>query len=411
MGLKAAKENSEIGPLPSDWQVLPLGTLARAIQYGSSAPSRATGTVPVLRMGNLQDGKLDWSDLVFTSDAAEIRKYELSDGDVLFNRTNTIDLVGKTSIYRGERKAIFAGYLIRVLPAPDKLDARYLNYVMNAEAARRHSAKVLSVAVGQANINGQKLRTYPIPLPPTLTEQRAIATALSDFDDLLEGLDRLIAKKRDLKQSAMQQLLAGRTRLPGFSGKWQEARLGEVAQMGSGGTPPSSVAAYYGGGIPWVSISDMTSAGKFIRSTENTLTRLGLANSAARMFPEGTVLYAMYASLGECSIAQLPVCTSQAILGIRPTDRLHAEFLYYVLTSLKSAARTLGQQGTQANLNKGIVQGFRLRLPEPAEQAAIAEVLSDMDAEIAALGARRDTTRALKQAMMQELLTGRTRLV
>ena len=209
----------------------------------------------------------------------------------------------------------------------------------------------------------------------------------------------------------MQQLLTGQTRLPGFSGAWEVKRLGELAEMGSGGTPLSSVPAYFGGGIPWVSIADMTRGGKVIAMTATTLTPLGLANSAAQIFPAGTVLYAMYASLGECSLAAIPVCTSQAILGIRPKDHLDNEFLYYFLTSIKSVVKMLGQQGTQANLNKGMVQDLRFGCPSRQEQTAITAVLSDMDAELAALEARRDKTRDLKHAMMQELLTGRTRLV
>ena len=184
-----------------------------------------------------------------------------------------------------------------------------------------------------------------VPSPP-VGEQRAIAAALSDVDALLAKLDQLIAKKRGLKQAAMQQLLTGQTRLPGFSGAWEVKRLGDVADMGSGGTPLSSVAAYYDGDIPWVSISDMTKGGKLIEGTDRNLTELGFANSAAQMFPTGTVLYAMYASLGECSIAGLPLCSSQAILGIRPKDKLLGEFLYYYLVSLKATVKTLGQHGT-----------------------------------------------------------------
>lgn len=247
--------------------------------------------------------------------------------------------------------------------------------------------------------------------PKREVEQRAIAEALSDVDALIGALDRLIAKKRDLKQAAMQQLLTGQTRLPGFQGEWESKRLGEIADMGSGGTPLSSVPAFYGGDIPWVSIADMTRAGRVIHATEKTLTPLGLAGSAAQLFPEGTVLYAMYASLGECCIAGIPVTTSQAILGIRPKQHLVGEFLYYFLVSMKSKVATLGQQGTQANLNKGIVQGFRIALPSREEQVCITTVLSDMDAELSALEAHRNKTRALKQGMMQELLTGRTRLV
>jgi type I restriction enzyme S subunit len=234
---------------------------------------------------------------------------------------------------------------------------------------------------------------------------------LSDVDGLLGVLDRLIAKKCDLKQAAMQQLLTGQTRLPGFHGEWEVKRLGELADMGSGGTPLSSIATYYDGEIPWASISDMTKGGKVIFSTDRNLTREGFRNCAAQMFPAGTVLYAMYASLGECSIAGVSLCSSQAILGIRSKAGLSGEFLYYFLTSLKAKVKTMGQQGTQTNLNKGMVQEFRLSLPPLPEQTAIAEVLKEMDAELAVLTQRREKTRALKQAIMQELLTGRLRLL
>ena len=268
-----------------------------------------------------------------------------------------------------------------------------------------------------ASLNQGILSRVQIPYAP-LPEQRAIAEALSDVDALLGALDRLIAKKRDLKQATMQQLLtppragqAGQTRLPGFKGEWEVKRLGEVAEMRSGGTPSSSVPAYYDGDIPWVSISDMTKGGKVISNTERNLTNAGFANSAAQMFPDGTVLYAMYASLGECSIAGISLCSSQAILGIRPKGNLDREFLYYFLVSLKPIVKSLGQQGTQANLNKKMVQDFLLPFPPFPEQTAIAGVLSDMDVELAALEQRRKKTRALKQGMMQELLTGKKRLV
>lgn len=259
-------------------------------------------------------------------------------------------------------------------------------------------------------MNASTLRGMPIPVPPR-QEQLAIGLAISDLDALIAGLEKLIAKKRDLKQAAMQQLLTGQTRLPGFSGEWTVKRFGDLAEMGSGGTPPSANTAYYGGDIPWVAIADMTGGGKYIAATERNLTALGLANSAAQMFPAGTVLYAMYASLGECSISTVPVTTSQAILGIRPKANLNPEFLYYLLTSWKPMVKGLGQQGTQANLNKGIVADFKISLPAFEEQESIAAVLVEMDNELAALEARLAKTRELKQGMMQELLTGRTRLV
>ncbi|HNB54529.1 MAG TPA: restriction endonuclease subunit S, partial [Anaerolineales bacterium] len=262
----------------------------------------------------------------------------------------------------------------------------------------------------RTRISRSELGKIQVSLPP-LPEQRAIAEALGDADGWIDSLENLLVKKRRLKQAAMQSLLTAQTRLPGFSGKWEIKQLGDLAEMGSGGTPPSSVEAYYDGDIPWVSISDMTKGGKIIRSTERNLTNHGFRNCSAQIFPNGTVLYAMYASLGECSIAGVSLCSSQAILGIRPGSQLNGEFLYYFLASMKSKVKTLGQQGTQANLNKRMVQEFNLLLPPLPEQTAIAEVLSGMDAEIEALEAKLAKARLIKQGMMQELLTGRIRLV
>ncbi|MDY7800683.1 restriction endonuclease subunit S [Aeromonas caviae] len=134
--IPAGYKQTEVGVIPEDWKVDPLGVLINQIEYGSSAKSSSRGRVPVLRMGNLQDGQIDWGDLVYTNNDYEISKYELNDGDVLFNRTNSIDLVGKTALYKGIKKAIFAGYLIRIKVDPQCLDARYLNYFLNTPTAK-----------------------------------------------------------------------------------------------------------------------------------------------------------------------------------------------------------------------------------------------------------------------------------
>lgn len=247
-----------------------------------------------------------------------------------------------------------------------------------------------------------------IPLP-SLQEQKRIASALLGVDNFISSLDQLIAKKRDIRQATMQQLLTGRRRLPGFSEVWQLKLLGDIADMNSGGTPPTLVSEYYGGDISWVSISDMTHSGKVIYSTEKNLTDIGLRNCAAQIFPAQTVLYAMYASIGECSIAGTPMCTSQAILGIRAKPSLLNEFIYYYLVSIKAQVKKMGQQGTQANLNAGIVRAFEIEVPPLEEQTAIATVLSDIDAELTALEARNDKAKRIKQGMMSDLLTGRIR--
>lgn len=405
MELRPGYKLTAAGVIPEDWAVRSIGETFRLVNGCAFKPEewKQSGT-PIIRIQNLNDPSAPFN----FSQAPVAERNRVEPGDLLFAWSGTIGSSFGARVWSGP-SGVLNQHIFKVA-----IDERQITLPFSLAVFARVEEDIAKQAHGFkasfVHVKKSDLVKVPLPLPP-LPEQSAIADALSDVDSLLALLDRLIAKKRDLKQAAMQQLLTGQTRLPGFQGEWEIKRLGELADMVSGGTPLSSVPAFYGGGIPWVSIADMTSSGRLITATEKTLTSLGVERSAAQLFPAGTVLYAMYASLGECCIAGVPVTTSQAILGIRPKQRLVGEFLYYFLISMKATVRTLGQQGTQANLNKGIVQDFRIASPSREEQMAIAAVLSDMDVELTALEARRDKTRALKQGMMQELLTGRTRLV
>lgn len=386
-------KRSDVGVIPDDWDVLPLGKLVRSVEYGSAAKSDVKGAVPVLRMGNLQGGKIDWSDLVYTDDIDEINKYTLQPGDVLFNRTNTIDLVGKTSIYEGGCPAIFAGYLIRINVVPELLDSRFLNYILNTEFSRKYSAKVLSVAVGQANINGQKLKTYPIPLPPTKTEQEDIAQALSDADELLVALDQMIAKKRDLKQAAMQQLLAGSIQLTGFDGKWLEVPLGDIVKPQKGQLITTKTIVP--GDIPVIA------GGK----------QPAYFHASANRFGKTITVSASGASAGYVAFHAAPIFASDCST-ISESEKYCIEFIYYALQLRQEEIYAAQTGGAQPHIQPKDLAPILIKLPEDVtEQTAIASVLSDMDTEISELEARRGKTRNLKQAMMQELLTGKTRLI
>lgn len=410
MELMSGYRHSDVGAIPNDWDVLPLGKLVRSVEYGSAAKSDVKGAVPVLRMGNLQGGKIDWSDLVYTDDIDEINKYTLQPGDVLFNRTNTIDLVGKTSIYEGGCPAIFAGYLIRINVVPELLDSRFLNYILNTEFSRKYSAKVLSVAVGQANINGQKLKTYPIPLPPTKIEQEAIATALSDVDALLATLDRMIAKKRDLKQAAMQQLLTGKTRLPGFSDKWEVKTFDEIVEtFVGGGTPSRSNRAYWGNEIPWVTVKDFATFNP--RHSQEYITKTGLRNSASNLIPKGTLIISTRMALGKAVVYEVDVAINQDLKALFFRSAVSVAFMRYWFDFFGKTIDELGGGSTVKGVSIGELKRLEVFLPKKDEQTAIAETLSDVDAELSALEKRRNKTRNIKQAMMQELLTGKTRLV
>lgn len=171
-----------------------LGEVCEKVEYGSSAKSKHVGKVPVVRMGNIQQGGIDWGDLVYSDSDEEIEKYRLNYNDVLFNRTNSPELVGKSAIYKGEAEALFAGYLIRIHRKANLLDADYLNHFLNSTMAKNYGTSVMSKSINQANINGTKLKSYPIPVPP-LKDQEVVAKKLDRIKLVAGDLQRAYSKK------------------------------------------------------------------------------------------------------------------------------------------------------------------------------------------------------------------------
>ncbi len=286
-------------------------------------------------------------------------------------------------------------------------DPLFISFLLRTIDFQSHSGKS-----GVPGVNRNDLHELPIMLPP-LPEQRAIAEALSDADELIGTLDKLVAKKRDLKQAAMQQLLTGKRRLPDFSGEWEVKEIREFTICTSGGTPSTSVARYWGGTIKWMSSGELNL--KIIWDVEGRITEYGLKNSSAKMIPEKCVLVGLAGqgkTRGTVAINMIPLCTNQSIAAILPSTEFVPEYLYHNLDFRYDELRGLSTgQGGRGGLNLNIIKSIPVPFPTFKEQTAIASVISDMDAEISALEQRRDKTRALKQGMMQELLTGKTRLI
>lgn len=195
-----------------EWEQVKLKDVGKGFNYGSSSKSQSEGKVPVLRMGNLQSGKLDWKKLVFTSDDKEIEKYKLQPGDVLFNRTNSPELVGKTSIFRGEREAIFAGYLIKV-QGTERLNTEYLNIQLNSPHARDYCWAVKTDGVSQSNINAKKLQAYEFELP-SIEEQIEIVRVVTELFSNADLVEKQYQAAK-LRVDKMTQSILARA----FSGK------------------------------------------------------------------------------------------------------------------------------------------------------------------------------------------------
>jgi type I restriction enzyme, S subunit len=235
MEVRHRYKQTEVGVIPEDWDVKPLRScLSAQPDYGINAPAVAySDRLPTyIRITDItEDGRFS-SEKPVSVNRADTDAYYLNNGDIVFARTGAS--VGKSYLYEPkDGKLVFAGFLIRVRPDAAKLLPSYLSAYVTTGAYRKW-VSLMSMRSGQPGINGQEYGQLLVPVPP-LPEQRAIAEAVSDVDGLLGGLDRLTAKKRDLKQAAMQQLLTGQTRLPGFHGEWAVKRLGDVGEISSAG--------------------------------------------------------------------------------------------------------------------------------------------------------------------------------
>lgn len=210
-GIYQEIEEGDAGELPESWRFVRLSKLCNSFDYGTSAKSQPSGDIPVLRMGNIQNGEIDWTDLVYTSDSREIANYLLKPNTVLFNRTNSPELVGKTAIYRGERPAIFAGYLIRANPELE-LDAEYLNLCLNTANAKEFCMSVKTDGVSQSNINAQKLGAFELPFC-SIEEQREIVkrvgTLFAQADRIAAVLDRARSKVSGMTPSLLAKAFKG----------------------------------------------------------------------------------------------------------------------------------------------------------------------------------------------------------
>jgi type I restriction enzyme S subunit len=333
-------------------------------------------------------------------------KGDVQKGDLLFT---TEAPLGNVALVPDEKQYILSQRTILIQVRRERVSNRFIFQTFLSNGFQRILADNSSGSTAKG-IQRRKFEKLCLPLPP-LKEQEAIAEALTDVDALIAGLEKLIAKKRDLKQAAIQQLLTGHTRLPGFSGGWVEACLGDLARIQRGASPrPIESPVWFDdtSSVGWVRISDVTSAGMYLTETQQRLSPLGIQNS--RPVDRGNLIMSICATVGRPVITEIDVCIHDGFVVFdKPQADKH--FLYYVLKWIEPNWSKQGQTGSQMNLNTPLINGTKIMLPPSDEQKAIASALSEMDADLNAQESRLAKTRALKQGMMQELLTGRTRLV
>jgi type I restriction enzyme S subunit len=396
MEVRPGYKQTEVGLIPQDWDIKYLDALGTVVRGGSPRPAGDRryfdgDFIPwltVAALTNIPEHQLTVNETVgFLTEAGSKLSRTLEQGTLIIaNSGATLGVAKLMGVTCCANDGIAAIVNQRLGDKP--FICSYIN------SRTKHLREVVATGNGQPNLNTSLIRSILIPFPPE-PEQRAIATALSDVDALLGGLDRLISKKRDLKKATMQLLLTGQTRLPGFQGEWEVKRLGDVAHIKTGSR----------------NNEDKVEDGKysfFVRS--ETVERINSYSHdcEAILVPgEGRIGDIFHYINGRFDVHQ----RVYAITQFKPPMSPRFVHLYMALRFGAWAMQNT-VKATVDSLRLPTFQNFEMRVPPTKEeQSAIAEVLSDMDAELAALEVRRNKTRDLKQAMMQELLTGKTRLV
>lgn len=406
MEVRAGYKQTEIGVIPDDWETYKVSqfTLAHKQGFYTKNPYVPEG-VKLARITDLHFNKINFDDMPSLKISEDdFKQYKISEGDFLFARSGAI---GRYGIVSEPVKAIFGSYIIRFVFNAKLISNYFFGYAYQAEFTNK---QLLSITQGSSNINinAENIKALKIPIPKSKIEQDAIAEALIDADTLIESLEKLIEKKLQIKQGAMQELLTGKKRLPGFIGEWNQKTVSQLGEVVTGGTPSTQIKDYWGGEHPWVTPTDITS-NRDMYSSERLITEGGL--KAIRRLPPDTVLVTCIASIGKNAILKTIGACNQQINALIPNSANKATYLYYLFELNKQYF--LSKAGITATLiiSKNIFQEMTFVLPEVDEQEKIAEILIDMDSEISELESKLTKARQIKQGMMQELLTGRIRLV
>ena len=416
----AGYKRTEVGVIPENWDVVSLGELF-VFKNGLNKAKHFFGHgIPIVNyMDVFGHSGLTVANLSgrVSLRHQEIANFKVRQGDVFFTRTSeTVDDIGVASVMLDDPDStVFSGFVLRARSRNERLIDLYKQYCFTHRSVR---SQIVSNATytTRALTNGRSLSTVRIAVP-TEPEQHAIAEALSDVDGLIESLEALIAKRRAVKTAAVQRLLAGRTRLPGFSGEWERTTMRNVGSI-YGGLSGKSQTDFGRGNAKYVTFMDVLynviigscSVADVVVGSDENQNRVVVGDLLFNSTSETADDLAM----GAVVLIDIPdLYLNSFCFGLRVSSRYCPLFIAYLFRGPtgRSLMRALAQGATRYNVSKRQFLDLEIGIPTYSEQRAIADVLSDMDAEIAVIERRLAKVRAFKLGVMQQLLTGRIRLV
>ncbi len=410
-------KNTEIGMIPADWEVFNVGKdcsiKARIGWQGlTTAEYLDHGEYGLITSTDIVDGKVNWKSCVFVSKD----RYEqdtnivVKDKDVLISKDGTIGKIAVVSDMPFPATLNSGVFVVRT--QNDKVSQIGLGLAFSSSYFKDF-IKRLTAGSTIVHLYQKDIVNFCFPLPP-VQEQERIAKVLSDVDALIVSYDKLIAKKQAIKQGAMQLLLTGKKRLKGFNEPWVEKRLGDCAKIYRGGSPRpiEDFLTTNKDGVNWIKIGDVSPTSKYINSTEEKIKPSGICRS--RQVCKGDFIISNSMSYGRPYILNIDGCIHDGWLVVQDyKETFDLDFLYYFLSSdrVMKQYETMAAGSSVKNLSKEKVADVCILYPRSlSEQRAIATILTDMDNDIVALQRKKVKYEALKQGMMQQLLTGRIRL-
>lgn len=414
--LKQGYKQTDIGIIPEDWEVKQVGDiydLLCGFAFSGSDISNS-GVHRLLRGINITEGKIrhnDDIDRFFNNDVSSLNKYFLEIGDLVIGMDGS--KVGKNSalITQNDKGALLVQRVARLKSIGNKVSTNYLFLFINSLFFSKY-VDGLKTNSAIPHISAKDIKSFLILIPQTYAEQTAIATALSDVDTLIAILDKKITKKQQIKQGAMQQLLTGKKRLAGFSEEWTEKQLGEIAEIKDG---THQTPHYVNDGIPFFSVESVTN-NNFKKVKTISIEEHKLLTKTFKI-EKGDVLMTRIGSIGVCKFVdwELDASFYVSLALLKFKQGFSAQyFTQYSKTSEfnKEIEEHSLQHATPKKINLGKISLVNVRIPKSYnEQTAIAQILNDMDNEIEKLQADRDKYKEIKAGMMQQLLTGKIRLI
>ena len=402
--------NIELGLLPQEWSVRTLGELGQSLIGLTYDPQDIDPSgVLVLRSSNIGNNSLQFGDDVHVNMDIPNRMIARRDDLLICVRNGSRPLIGKCALIDERAVGMAFGAFMSVFRSAD---TRFVFHCFQSDIIKRQINEHLGATINQ--ITNKSLNSFKIPYPER-REREAITVALSDMDELLDALEALIAKKQDIKLGAMRQLLTGEMRLPGFAGPWERKSLGQLGSFEKGrGIKREDVSS---SGLPCIRYGELYT--RYKDTILNPVSRIPTDVAAeALAIDTNALLFAASGEsaedIGRCSayIGEERAYVGGDIIVLIPV-RQDSRYLGYLMNSPPVTAQKahMAQGDAVVHIITGSLAQVQLDLPPLQEQTAIAQVLGDMDNEIVALEQRRAKTIAIKQGMMQELLTGRTRLI